>query len=291
MFKLKTSFVIAISLLAISSLMGSDSDEGWPKRVLITNDNGINDIKMIELAREFAKIAKTYIVAANKDRSGSTNYALSFKEGKVRVFRKNIDENIEAFAVEGYPADCVLVGLRGIMKDNPPDLVVSGINGGPNLAFEWIGSGTIGAARMASVGVPAIAVSGLDESIPGSLEAVLKWVVHFAQCDLVRNLKKNQYLTISIPTIPFDQIKGVKLAKRAGMFVDFRFINDEKDKSLWFMKPVPQKIEISTDSDLYLYKAGYITVVPMKLDEHGYELYNKIKSNPEMLIPLKKKGD
>lgn len=288
MFKLKTSFVIAISLLTISSLMGSDSYDSWPKRVLITNDNGINDIKMIELAREFAKVAKTYIVASDKDRSGSTNYALSFKEGKVRVFRKNIGKNIEAFAVEGYPADCVLVGLRGIMKDNPPDLVVSGINGGPNLAFEWIGSGTIGAARMASIGVPAIAVSGLDESIPGSLEAVVKWVVNFAQCDLVRNLKKNQYLTISIPTIPFDQIKGVKLAKRAGMFVDFRFINDEKDKSLWFMKPVPQKIEISTDSDLYLYKAGYITVVPMKLDEHDYELYNKIKSNPEMLKSFKK---
>lgn len=283
MFKIKISLVIVISLLAISSLMGSDGSEPWPKRVLITNDNGIDDIKIIKLAREFARIAETYIVAPSKDRSGATNYALSLKEGSVVVSRKNIDKNVEAFAVEGYPADCILVGLAGIMRDNPPDLVVSGINGGPNLAFEWIGSGTIGAARMASLSVPAIAVSGLDDSIPGSVEAAAKWVVEFAQSELVRNLKVKQYLTISIPTIPFDQIKGVKLAKRAGLFVDFRFINDEKDKSLWVMNAVPLKTEFSKESDLYLYNAGYITVVPMKLDEHDYELYDRIKLNPQML--------
>jgi len=288
MFKLKASLVIVISLLSISSLMGSYGSEQWPKRVLITNDNGIDDIKIIKLAREFAKIAETYIVAPSKDRSGATNYALSLKEGKISVVRKNIDKNVEAFAVEGYPADCILVGLAGIMRDDPPDLVVSGINGGPNLAFEWIGSGTIGAARIASLSVPAIAVSGLDDSIPGAVEDVAAWVVEFAQSELVRNLEKNQYLTISVPTIPFDQIKGVRLAKRAGMNVDFRFMNDEKDSSLWVMRPVPLETELSKESDLYLYNAGYIAVVPMKLDEHDYELYDRIKLNPQMLKQVQK---
>jgi 5'-nucleotidase len=288
MFKLRASLVIVISLLSISSLMGSYDSEQWPKRVLITNDNGIDDIKIIKLSREFAKIAETYIVAPSKDRSGATNYALSLKEGKISVVRKNIDKNVEAFAVEGYPADCILVGLAGIMRDDPPDLVVSGINGGPNLAFEWIGSGTIGAARMASLSVPAIAVSGLDDSIPGAVEDVAAWVVEFAQSELVRNLEKNQYLTISVPTIPFDQIKGVRLAKRAGMNVDFRFMNDEKDSRLWVMRPVPLETELSKESDLYLYNAGYIAVVPMKLDEHDYELYDRIKLNPQMLKQIQK---
>ena len=136
---------------------------------------------------------------------------------------------------------------------------------------------------MASLSVPAIAVSGLDDGIPGAAEAVAAWVVKFAQSELVRNLKKGQYLTASIPALPFDQIKGVRLAKRAGMFVDFRFINDEKDQGLWLLKPIPLKPDLSEESDLSLYNAGYIAVVPMKLDEHDYELYERIKLNPEML--------
>jgi len=288
MLKFRNVFVIVISLMYISNLMGSDGGKQWPKRVLITNDNGIDDIKIIALANEFAKIAETYIVAPSKDRSGTSNYALSLKEGKISVIQKNTNRNFKAFAVEGYPADCVLVGLAGIMRNNPPDLVVSGINGGPNLAFEWIGSGTIGAARMASLGVPAIAVSGLDDSIPGAVEAVSAWVVEFAQSDLVRNLETGQYLTISIPAIPFDQIKGVRLSKRAGIYVDFRFMNDEKDSSLWVLKPVLLQPDLSTELDLYLYNSGYIAVVPMKLDEHDYELYDRIKSNPDMLKKLEK---
>lgn len=275
-----------LSLSLFSNLMGSVTDTQWPKRVMITNDNGIDDVKIIKLAREFAKIAETYIIAPSQDRSGSTNYALALKEGKVSVAQKEIDENFKAFAVEGYPTDCILVGLAGIMRENPPDLVVSGINGGPNLAFEWIGSGTIGAARMASLNVPAIAVSGLDDSSPGAVEAVSAWVVEFAQSHLVRDLKKCQYLTLSIPRIPFDQIKGVRLAKRAGLFVDFRFVNDAKDSSLWVMKPVPMKPDLSEETDLSLYNAGYIAVVPMRLDEHDYELYDRIKQNPGMLIPI-----
>jgi len=288
MLKFRNVLVIVISIMSISNLMGSAGSKQWPKRVLITNDNGIDDIKIIALARKFAEIAETYIVAPSKDRSGASNYALSLREGKISVIQKNIDRDIKAFAVEGYPADCVLVGLAGIMRNNPPDLVVSGINGGPNLAFEWIGSGTIGAARMASLAVPAIAVSGLDDSIPGAVEAVAAWVVEFAQSDLVQNLEKGQYLTISVPNIPFDQVKGVRLSKRAGIYVDFRFMNDEKDSSLWVLEPVPLEPDLSKELDLYLYNAGYIAVVPMRLDEHDYELYDRIKSNPDMLKKLEK---
>ncbi len=283
MFKSRAFFAVLGALLFVTALMGSESSDPWFKRVLITNDNGIDDIKIIKLACEFAKVAETYIVAPSVDRSGATNYALSLKEGKISVVQKDINENFKAFAVDGYPADCILVGLAGIMRENPPDLVVSGINGGPNLAFEWIGSGTVGAARMASLNVPAIAVSGLDDSIPGAAEAAAAWVVEFAQSELVRNLENSQYLTVSIPRIPFDQIKGVRLAKRAGLFVDFRFINDEKDRGLWVLKPIPLKPDLSVESDLSLYNAGFIAVVPMKLDEHDFELYDRIKLNPEML--------
>ena len=86
-------------------------------------------------------------------------------KGGLEVERREIGEGIEAFAVDGTPGDCVALALTGLMTD-PPDLVISGINGGANVGAEWLFSGTIGAARVASLGVPAVAVSGLDDDLP-----------------------------------------------------------------------------------------------------------------------------
>jgi 5'-nucleotidase len=116
--------------------------------VLITNDNGIEDVKIVELARAFSEIAETYVVAPLEDRSGSTHYLTVTQRGSFRVERRQIGKGIHAYAVDGFPADCVVLALTGIMKDSPPDLVISGINGGPNLGKDWLFSGTIGAARV-----------------------------------------------------------------------------------------------------------------------------------------------
>ena len=97
------------------------------------------------------------------------------------------------------------------MRDAPPDLVISGINTGPNTSDTWVASGTVGAARIAaSLGVPAIAVSGVDIKIPGSLETAVNWVVRLAQSAIVRDLRPPQYLTVSLPRIPPKEIKGIR---------------------------------------------------------------------------------
>ena len=80
------------------------NSEDWPKRVLITNDNGIKDIKIIELAKAFSKIAKTYVVAPLEDQSGTSSYLGATRSGKIEVERIEISNDIEAYAVDGYPA-------------------------------------------------------------------------------------------------------------------------------------------------------------------------------------------
>jgi 5'-nucleotidase len=269
-------------ILGNFALIGQEENDTWPKRVLITNDNGIDDIKIIELARAFSKVAETYVVAPAEDRSGTTHFATLFHGEKITVQPRSIGEGIVAYSVDGYPADCVILAGLGLLKDNPPDLIVSGINGGPNLGMDWIGSGTIGAARMAAfAGVPAIAVSGLDDDCPECVAAATAWVVQLAQSEIVRNLEPGQFLTVSIPRKPPSEIKGVKVVKRApvlGMPLLEKLPPESKksDVETWVLKPPAELIPPPADSDVAVWNSNYIAIVPMRADEHDYELLKKL---------------
>lgn len=281
-------FVFVCGSLNLLHAEGTADD--WPQRVLITNDNGIEDIKIIGLAKEFAKIAETYVVAPLQDRSGSTHYLTATRVGSLNVERRQIGEGIKAFAVDGFPADCVLLALAGIMKDNPPDLLVSGINGGPNTGADWLFSGTVGAARVASFGgFPAIAVSGLDDSMADAVAAANRWVVRLAQSPLVRELKPLQYLTVSLPRMHPEDIKGVRVAKRAGLIERpvFEKVSEGgtgEVQETWRIVGI-QKMDytLTSDSDVALDAEGYIVIVPMICDEHDYKFLSYIKENLEKL--------
>jgi 5'-nucleotidase len=293
-------FCLVIFWAGMDLLEGQDRGESWPKRVLITNDNGIEDIKIIELARAFSNVAETYVVAPIEDRSGSTHYLTVTQKGSLKVEKRQIGEEIHAYAVDGFPADCVLLALAGIMKDNPPDLVISGINGGPNLGKDWLFSGTIGAARVASfAGFPAIAVSGLDDDMLDAMDAANRWIVRLAQTALVRGLETHHYLTVSIPRVSPKEIKGVRVAARAGLLARPVLAKDTTDDlesghEMWKIVGA-EKLDYSlpSDSDIALYHEGYIVVVPMLSDEHDYQLLSQLRKDQEALpewLPLREKN-
>lgn len=281
---------IMILLLLNPILLALPEKDTWPKRVLITNDNGIEDIKIVELAKALSKIADTTVIAPMQDRSGSTHYLTATNLGKLKVQLRTIGENIQAYAVDGFPADCVVLGLAGIMRDNPPDLVISGINGGPNLGKDWMFSGTIGAARIAAfAGIPAIAVSGLQSSMPGAMEAVIQWIVKLAQSKLIQDLKPPQYITVSVPRIAPDKIKGIRFAERAGLEEKpiFSRISSETGKSSYEIWAITGSEIVSSttssETDISLYEQGYIIIVPMIADELDYERIRRIQSGSNII--------
>ena len=277
------------SILAVSCVPLFAEQSSWPARVLITNDNGIDDEKIWMLADAFSKVAETWIVAPATDRSGTGSFiSLGSRDRAITVEFDYESESLKAYAVQGYPADCVILGVGGLMKDRPPDLVVSGINGGANLSDDWFGSGTVGAARTAAfIGVPAIAVSGLDDDDEEAVAAATEWVVRLAQSDVVRTLKPGQYLTISMPRKSPGEIKGVTVATRAhgiaSLYLDrFNGLTGDEEDSLWVlqygeMPPPPE------GSDLAAYIKDYIVIVPMNVDEHDYELLESLKSGTDRL--------
>lgn len=252
-------------------------------RVLITNDNGIDDPKLIALARAFATRAETWVVAPAEDQSGSGSYLKLPREGSVAVERRDLGPGIEAFAVDGYPADCVLVAAAGILRDRPPTLVVSGINGGPNLGAGWMFSGTIGAARVAALaGFPAIAVSGLDDDeIPGAIEAAVDWVVRFSEHRAVRELEPGEYLTVSLPPGVPSEVSGVRIADRAPLSRGPSLDHDEAAGVWRITGMATREVSLSAIADEKLHADGAIVVVPMHADEvDGARLLEWMRSDP-----------
>ncbi|MEM7382487.1 MAG: 5'/3'-nucleotidase SurE, partial [Bacteroidota bacterium] len=168
------------------------------KNILITNDDGVEDLDRLlclaDAVSEFAEMV--VIVACEENRSSTTNYMQMPKQGYVEAECLSVDsiKQIYLYQIQGYPADCVLFGALGIFREKGRDidLVISGINGGPNIGVEWFGSGTIGAARTAALAnIPAIAISGVDEEQGGErqLRARCNWVAELVRSPFVEQIK------------------------------------------------------------------------------------------------------
>ncbi|MBX2871314.1 MAG: hypothetical protein KTR30_04420 [Saprospiraceae bacterium] len=255
-----------------------------PKNILITNDDGIEDMARLQcLAEAFSGFAdKILIAVSNQNRSSTSNLTQITKEGYVKVKELAIDtvRQIYTYQVEGYPGDCVLFGALGFFMEQGEtiDLVVSGINGGGNIGVEWFGSGTIGAARTAALAkIPAIAVSGIDEdrNEGKSLPRICQWVAELLQSPIIESIKPLEYLTVSIPE-DIDQLKGVKVLERAITFDAPPFFLEKSSSEAttetdhWQLRPLDRAdvYDLKAHHDVSLYYQNYIVLVPMSVDEN-----------------------
>lgn len=264
-----------------------DVRRNQPMRIVVTNDDGIEDLedRLIPLAYALIPFAETYIVIPSQDRSGSTHLTSIGKHKRaleselIYVKEKTEDsERLEIHIVEGFPADCVCLAVGGILRGNPPDLLISGINSGPNLGDGWLGSGTIGAARMAAYyGIPAVAISGIDDDLEGAVEAVADWVSRLVRSQIVLGLEPGQYLTVGLPRVDPEKIRGIRIAPRAprlgtGYFERTQKLRDNEKWTIWLGQPPPEASVPPTETDVALYAEGYIVITPMRVDEHDYPM-------------------
>ena len=188
--------------------------------ILLTNDDGHQAPGIQALHRVLKRMGHRVSMVAPSSEQSATGMGITS--------RRNLAlEQLETdyWHLDGQPADTILVALSHILEDNPPDLVVSGINFGPNLGTALHMSGTIGAAIMATLnGVPSIAISAgvrfdeIETQFPSTYE-VFEAAAEFT-CSVIdslqtsadgsgRLLPKEILLNINYPALPRDQIKGV----------------------------------------------------------------------------------
>jgi len=234
--------------------------------ILITNDDGIRADGIIELAKEMSKIANVYVVAPDTQKS-ATGHAITIHT-PIMVNEEFIQENIKAYSITGTPADCVKVGLEALFKEVNIDLVLSGINNGPNLGTDVIYSGTVSAAIEGLIqNKPAIAISYNEFNVKKeTYKEVSKYVVKIVE-DIKDKLDILEDCILNV-NIPSGDIKGFKVTtlgeRKYENVMEERFSPYGK-RYFWIGGKV-KELEQDKDSDIVCVEEGYISITPVNID-------------------------
>ena len=178
-------------------------------RFLVTNDDGIYAPGLWALVKELVNIGEVIVVAPDREQSAIGTALTLHHPLRVQKVKSEVP-GVETWAVGGTPGDSVIMGLSTFVKDKV-DLVISGINNGPNTGDDVMISGTVGAAMQAYLhGVSAIAVSIDEVESPYIGDAAKIAALLISNLEL-SSAKPKYFLNVNIPGLPFEKITGVKI--------------------------------------------------------------------------------
>ena len=267
-------------------------------RVLITNDDGVDAPGIWALYQQISTFADALVVAPISERS-ATGHAISvFNE--ITAQRHIREENDWGYGIDGTPADCVKMALTVLMKDSPPDLVISGINRGQNTGTSILYSGTVAAALEATMaGLPAIAVSlavafkpplGLPIDDPMALRKLGQDPRDYAHAATVaarlarsvaqRGLPRGILLNVNVPAIDQALMKGVVISKMGhSIFEDnFHMVNESSGVTTY--KNVGDKLVYSDEGDDWddiVLKQNKTSITPLHYDMTHHHFLEELK--------------
>ncbi|MDQ7844436.1 MAG: 5'/3'-nucleotidase SurE [Armatimonadota bacterium] len=235
-------------------------------RVLITNDDGIASPGLAALVRAFDRLAECFVVAPEQERS-ATGHAITLHKPLRAAPATIAGSPARAWSTNGTPADCVALGILDLLEARP-DVVVSGINVGPNMGRDLTYSGTVsGAMEGAIFGIPSIAVSIAAFRNPIFTPAA-EFAVHLAQAIGRHGLPEDTLLNVNVPNLPREEIRGVAITRQGTRRYVSRLEKrtDPRGRVYYWLTgdPAPQPDEAGTDS--WALTQGLISVTPIGLD-------------------------
>lgn len=180
-------------------------------KILVSNDDGVYADGLWALVRELRDIATVIVVAPDRDQSGVGTSVTLRHPLRMTEIRSPLD-GVIAYSVEGTPADSVILALKLVVKDGV-DLVVSGINEGPNLGDDVFISGTVGAAVQGCFyGLPSIALSiaafgSRHFNVAARLAKLLAGEI------ISRSLRHRILLNVNLPDLPCEELKGIEVTR------------------------------------------------------------------------------
>jgi 5'-nucleotidase len=236
------------------------------KRVLmLTNDDGFDARGLSVLEQVLTHLGDVFVVAPMVEQSGSSH---SLTLGKHIVTEKIDDRH---YKVDGTPTDCVLLGLQGLLKTKP-DLLISGINHGPNMGEDVTYSGTVAAAIEGMIlGIPSLAISSLQRNLEDGdeISRVARVIVEAA---LQRGLPDGSLLNVNIPNPSISPIRGVKITKLGSRAYE-NLLTEEKSEGSKRSYMIRGKDPIWKDddgTDIVAVHMGYVSVTPLHIDLTDY---------------------
>lgn len=233
--------------------------------ILLTNDDGIYAEGLLRFYEKLKKVGDVVVVAPEAERSGVSNGITLHQPLRINKVKDGF------YALSGTPTDCVILALNKVLPQKP-DLVAAGINHGGNLGDDIIYSGTIGAAREASLhDIPAMAVSlVLSATGKNNFEAAAEFAAATARRLLEIGLPPGTFLNINIPPNGY---KGVRITRQGNRFAE-NVISENQDprgkKYYWIGQ---EKIHWEIDdpsSDYSAIASGFVSITPLQRDQTDY---------------------
>jgi 5'-nucleotidase len=234
--------------------------------ILVTNDDGIHAEGLRVLADAVRPLGHITIVAPDREQSATSHSLTLHRPLRIRSLADGI------LTVDGTPTDCVLLGVHGFLK-RKPDLIVSGINHGPNMGNDVFYSGTVAAASEgAFLGIPAVAVS-LATWETASFETAGRVAGTLIAALMKIGIPAGKCVNINVPAIPWEDLKGVRVS-RLGTRVFRDVIVEKKDprgKTYYWIGGEDPTWEHDDASDFTAVSQGYVSVTPMSFELTDYK--------------------
>lgn len=247
-------------------------------KILISNDDGINATGIKALAIAMQDLGDVYVIAPERNKS-ATGHAVTMHT-PLRCKKMDIfGDKINAWWVNGTPADCIKLGVENLMKEKP-DLIVSGINMGENLGTDVIYSGTVSAAVEGAIfGIPAIAFSYEDHEAT-DMTSVGIAAKEICKQILMHGIPKDHIFNVNIPKFKdLEEIRGIKTCK-LGIKIyknNFEVRKDPNGNDYYWLAGELIEMPEDVDTDIYAVKNKYISITPIDIDLTDYNLIKEVR--------------
>jgi 5'-nucleotidase len=234
-------------------------------RVLISNDDGINAQGLKVLEKAVRAIAKEAWVVAPETEQSAVAHSITLRN-PLRI--RHVSG--KRFAVDGTPTDCVLLAINEIMKDNPPDIVLSGINNGCNLGEDVTYSGTVAAAiEGLLLGVPSIAFSQhFEDGKPIHWPTAAHWTPIVLKKLQGMSIPKNTFLNVNFPDVVYKDVTGMKITSQGERKIgdSVHTYTDPKGKPYYWIGSQQLTGKTQKGSDIAAVESGAVSITPLSID-------------------------
>ena len=245
-------------------------------KILISNDDGYQAEGIKTLTQYLSQDHEVIVVAPNENKSAASS-SLTLHKPLQPI---KVDDNI--YSIDATPSDCVHLALCGFLTEKI-DLVVTGINFGPNLGDDVIYSGTVaGAIEGRFLGLPSIAISlaswdGSNFKTAGKIAQKVVNIIHTSQ------LSHDTVLNVNVPDVPYENIQGFQTTRLGKRHMSEESIKDKDDSSLYWIGENGKEADNGVGTDFHAIANNYVSITPLQID---LTKYNEIDTVSEWLQAL-----
>lgn len=234
--------------------------------ILLTNDDGYDALGFIALHKELCKEFDVFAVAPRSQQSGASHSLTLRRPIRVEKIRSKF------YTIDGTPTDCVLLAYHDLIKKDI-DMVVAGINHGPNMGSDVFYSGTVAAALQgATLGINSVAISLSSREYVDFSDAV-----SYSRTMISRLLDSDLKQLILNVNIPEGKIKGEKITKMGKRIYRDKVIRNSEQKNVMYsIIDGTLSCRIAADTDFKAVKEQYVSITPLKLDLTDYDSINNL---------------